>query len=95
MILGLGNDIIDIPPQSASLTIIVNDRMPVPPATKPVLTPTALTGPTAQQIADELVLSVKTVARHVSNIFDKIGVDNRSAATAYAFERGLTSPRQG
>ena len=42
-----------------------------------------------QQIADQLVLSIKTVARHMSNIFDKIGVDRRSAATAYAFERGL------
>jgi hypothetical protein len=50
----VGNDIVDIPPQSASLTIFVNDRMPVPPATKPILTPTALTGPTAQQVADEL-----------------------------------------
>jgi len=46
-------------------------------------------GQSNQQIADELVLSVKTVARHMSNIFDKIGVDRRSAATAYAFERGL------
>ncbi len=46
-------------------------------------------GRSNQQIADELVLSVKTVARHVSNIFNKIGVDRRSAATAYAFERGL------
>jgi len=47
-------------------------------------------GRSNQQIADELVLSVKTVARHMSNIFNKIGVDRRSAATAYAFERGLT-----
>ena len=48
-------------------------------------------GKTNQQIADELVLSIKTVARHVSNIFDKTRVDNRSAATAYAFEHGLVS----
>ncbi len=46
-------------------------------------------GQTNQQIADRLVLSTKTVARHMSNIFAKIRVDNRSAATAYAFERGL------
>jgi ATP/maltotriose-dependent transcriptional regulator MalT len=46
-------------------------------------------GRSNQQIADELILSIKTVARHMSNIFDKIGVDRRSAATAYAFERGL------
>jgi len=48
-------------------------------------------GKSNQQIADNLVLSVRTVGRHVSNIFDKIGVDRRSAATAYAFERGLVT----
>ncbi len=48
-------------------------------------------GKTNQQIADELVLSIKTVARHASNIFDKTRVDNRSGATAYAFEHGLVS----
>lgn len=47
-------------------------------------------GHTNQQIADELILSHKTVARHMSNIFGKIGADNRAAATAYAFEKGLT-----
>ena len=46
-------------------------------------------GLTYQQIADELVLSTKTVARHISNIFAKTGVDNRSAATAYAFKNGI------
>jgi class 3 adenylate cyclase len=46
-------------------------------------------GQSNRQIADELVLSVKTVARHMSNIFDKIGVDKRTAAAAYAFDQGL------
>ena len=41
------------------------------------------------QIAAELVLSEKTVARHLSNIFTKIEVGSRTAATAYAFEHGL------
>ena len=41
------------------------------------------------QIADELVISEKTVARHMSNIFTKLGVSSRAAATAYAYEHGL------
>jgi DNA-binding CsgD family transcriptional regulator len=41
------------------------------------------------QIAGELVLSEKTVARHLSNIFVKLDVASRTAAAAYAFERGL------
>jgi DNA-binding NarL/FixJ family response regulator len=40
-------------------------------------------------IAADLVLSEKTVARHVSNMLGKLGVSNRAAATAYAYEHGL------
>jgi DNA-binding CsgD family transcriptional regulator len=47
------------------------------------------TGRTNRAIADELVISEKTVARHVSNIFDKIGVSSRAAATAYAYDQHL------
>ncbi|MEE2568153.1 LuxR C-terminal-related transcriptional regulator [Pseudarthrobacter sp. J64] len=42
-----------------------------------------------RSIAAELYLSEKTVARHVSNIFMKLGLSNRAAATRYAFEHGL------
>jgi ATP/maltotriose-dependent transcriptional regulator MalT len=47
------------------------------------------TGKTNRAIATELVISEKTVARHVSNIFDKLGVSSRAAATAYAYEHKL------
>jgi DNA-binding NarL/FixJ family response regulator len=47
------------------------------------------TGKTNRAIAAELVISEKTVARHVSNIFDKIAVSSRAAATAYAYEHKL------
>ncbi len=47
------------------------------------------TGRSNAQIAADLVLSEKTVARHLSNIFTKLGVGSRTAATAYAFEQGL------
>jgi DNA-binding CsgD family transcriptional regulator len=48
-------------------------------------------GRTNRQLAGELHLSEKTVARHVSNIFTKIGVRSRAAATAWAFEHRLVS----
>jgi DNA-binding CsgD family transcriptional regulator len=47
------------------------------------------TGMTNRAVAAELFLSEKTVARHVSNIFTKLGVSSRAAATAYAYEHGL------
>ena len=46
-------------------------------------------GRTNPQIAAGLVLSEKTVARHLSNIFAKLDVGSRTAAAAYAFEHGL------
>jgi DNA-binding CsgD family transcriptional regulator len=46
-------------------------------------------GTTNRGIADELFLSEKTVHRHVSNIFTKLDVSSRAAATAYAFENKL------
>lgn len=47
------------------------------------------TGMTNQAIATELFISQKTVARHVSNIFGKLRLPNRAAATAYAHQRDL------
>ncbi len=47
------------------------------------------TGMTNREIGSQLVISEKTVARHMSNIFTKIGVSSRAAATAYAYEHGV------
>ena len=46
-----------------------------------------------KEMAAALHLSVKTVSRHLSNIFTKIGVTSRAAATAFAFEHQLTARR--
>ena len=46
-------------------------------------------GCTNRQIARDLVLSEKTVARHLSNIYSKLGISSRAAATAYAYDHHL------
>jgi DNA-binding NarL/FixJ family response regulator len=46
-------------------------------------------GLTNREIAAELSLSEKTVDRHLSNAFDRLGVSSRAAAAALAVERGL------
>jgi DNA-binding CsgD family transcriptional regulator/tetratricopeptide (TPR) repeat protein len=46
-------------------------------------------GKTNRAIADTLGISEKTVARHVSNIFIKLDLSSRAAATAYAFQHHL------
>jgi DNA-binding NarL/FixJ family response regulator len=47
-------------------------------------------GKTNRDIAVELVISEHTVGRHLQNLYGKLGVSSRAAATAYAFEHGLT-----
>ncbi len=46
-------------------------------------------GKTNRAIASELFISEKTVARHVSNIYDKLAVSSRAGATAWAFQHNL------
>jgi DNA-binding NarL/FixJ family response regulator len=48
-------------------------------------------GLTNKELSAELRVSPKTIARHIENIFVKIGVSTRSAATAYAYEAGLVA----
>jgi ATP/maltotriose-dependent transcriptional regulator MalT len=50
------------------------------------------TGLSNQEIATALVISEHTVRRHLQNIFAKIDVPSRAAATAYAYQHNLISP---
>jgi DNA-binding CsgD family transcriptional regulator len=47
------------------------------------------TGATNRSIAGRLAISEKTVARHISNIFTKLDLPSRAAATAYAYEHKI------
>ena len=46
-------------------------------------------GRSNRAIAAELALSVRTVERHITNLYGKIDAANRADATAYAFRHGL------
>ena len=47
-----------------------------------------------REIAEALVLSVRTVERHLSNVYAKIGAHDRRGARAYAARHGLRRPRR-
>ena len=46
-------------------------------------------GLTNRDVAQQLVISEKTVASHLSHIFTKLGLSSRAAVTAYAYEHGI------
>jgi HD-GYP domain-containing protein (c-di-GMP phosphodiesterase class II) len=49
-------------------------------------------GHSNRRMAEQLVISVKTVGRHVENIYAKTGVSTRAGATMFALQHGLTVP---
>ncbi len=51
----------------------------------------AADGLTNQEIADELVISEKTVKNHITNIFSKLRVNDRTQAVVYALRKGLVT----
>ena len=51
-------------------------------------------GLTNRAIGAELFLSERTIQRHVSNIFDKLGVTSRTQAATHAIEEGIISGAQ-
>jgi DNA-binding NarL/FixJ family response regulator len=50
-------------------------------------------GHTNRMIAAQLCLSEKTVARHLANVYAKLDIPSRAAATAYAYDHGLMEGR--
>jgi DNA-binding NarL/FixJ family response regulator len=50
-------------------------------------------GRSNRQIGEELYISDRTVARHLTNIYNKIGVTSRTQAARYAIDRGMTATR--
>jgi DNA-binding CsgD family transcriptional regulator len=44
---------------------------------------------TNREVAEELVLSIRTVERHIANIYAKLGVSSRRLATDYARHHGV------
>ena len=51
-------------------------------------------GQSNREIAEELILSVRTVEHHVANVYAKIGARGRADAAAYAVAQGLTPVRR-
>jgi DNA-binding NarL/FixJ family response regulator len=47
------------------------------------------TGKSNREIAATLVISEHTVARHLQNMYSKLALSSRAAATAFAFEHDL------
>ena len=77
-------------PDARRVTALIGDA-PVSPLSSRELDVLRLVarGSTNKGIAAELYLSEHTVARHLSNIYTKLGVSSRSAATAFGYEHEL------
>jgi DNA-binding NarL/FixJ family response regulator len=79
---------------------LVVDRSPLPQGVQPVglhglsareiqVLRLIAAGKSNHAIATELFLSERTVHRHISNIFDKLGVHSRTAAAAYGIQHHI------
>jgi DNA-binding CsgD family transcriptional regulator len=78
------------------LEVLPDSATPAPPASRPLTTREIeivrliAAGRTSKEISQLLSLSVRTVGRHITNIYDKIGARGRADATSYALRHGLT-----
>jgi DNA-binding CsgD family transcriptional regulator len=50
-------------------------------------------GRASREIAAELLLSIRTVGRHITNIYGKIGAGSKAEAATFASNHGITHPR--
>jgi len=85
----------------STATPIPRDPVSAPPVKSPTTFPAGLTarevevlrlvaqGLTNEQVAEQLVISPRTVKTHLTSIYGKIQVSSRSAATRYAIEHYL------
>lgn len=76
------------PPQHATNDVGSSDAAPLTARETEVMRLVSA-GLSNRGIAAELFISEKTVARHLSNIFTKLDLTSRAAATAYAYQHGL------
>jgi DNA-binding NarL/FixJ family response regulator len=80
----LVRDLVDRSPKDASLDILT-------PRELEILKLIAEAN-TSREIAEQLVISIKTVDRHRANILEKLGMRDRVELTRYAIRRGLIQP---
>ena len=88
-------------PTMGSSSSSMGERISAPPTTSTVTYPSGLTarevevlglvaqGLTDAQIAEQLIISPRTVNSHLTSIYSKIQVSSRTAASRYAFEQKL------
>lgn len=77
-------------PEERQVDALLGDTTPSPLSAREVeVLRLVARGNTNKEIAAELFVSEHTVARHLSNIYTKLGVGSRSAATAFAHEHAL------
>ncbi len=81
---------------------ILDSRLPAPPARLSGLTMREIdilrqiaAGRSNREISEELALSVRTVERHIANVYSKINVHSRTQAVRYALDEGLAGSPAG
>ena len=66
----------------------LSEKLPITNREKEILVQLAM-GKTNREISQKLILSPSTVRNHISSIFTKLRISNRSQATAIAIYAGL------